>query len=147
VITLVVILSNKKRVERPSPLKKAVKMNAPIRTQDESHGTGHECEQGESHLVFANGVEEKRDELPPHSQDKAGDKLRKCSRQGFHNTVSCKPAPFSPTQIPKTKYSFITAISSHSKTKPFHSHKRQLRDTLRKFFSVSPQTVGRRFLY
>jgi hypothetical protein len=35
--------------------------------QDE---TGQDPEQVESHLVFANGVEEKRDELPPHSQDK-----------------------------------------------------------------------------
>jgi hypothetical protein len=59
--------------------------------------------------VFANGVEEKRDELPPHSQDKAGDELRKGGRQGFHNTVSCNPAPFSPTQIgtiPKQNISF-----------------------------------------
>ncbi len=75
-------------------------MNAPIRIQDEP---GHESEQGDSHLVFANGVEEKRDELPSHSQDKAGDELRKGGRQGFHNTISCKSAPFSPTKSTDTK--------------------------------------------
>jgi hypothetical protein len=53
--------------------------------------------------VFANGVEEKRDELPPHRQDEAGDELRKGGRQGFNNTVSYKPAPFSPTKSTDTK--------------------------------------------
>jgi hypothetical protein len=72
----------------------------PHHSQDEA---GQEPEQGESHLVFANGVEEERDELSPHSQDEAGDELRKGGRQGFHNTVSCKPAPFSPTKSTDTK--------------------------------------------
>jgi hypothetical protein len=126
-------------------------MNAPIHTQDEIDETGHdseqgESEQGESHLVFANGVEEKRDELPPHSQDKAGDKLRKGRRQGFNNTVSCKPASFSPTKSTDTKGKMFLKTIFLKVNKTLPQSKTSLRDTMRKFFSVGPQTVGRRFL-